>query len=42
MFKKFYLSIFYFFVKLYSKTLDIQGLSKLSLDDLQTITSIDI
>ncbi len=43
MFKKLlYLFFIFFLNNLYSKTLDIQGLSKLSLDDLQTITSIDI
>ena len=44
MFKKLFLLLFFTFLSsnLFSKTLKINGLSKLKLDDLQSITSIDI
>ena len=44
MFKKLFLLLFFIFLSsnnLISKTLKINGLSKLNLDDLQSITSID-
>ena len=44
MFKKLFLILFFLFFSfnLISKTLTIDGLSKLNLEDLQSITSIDI
>ena len=44
MFKNFFLVIFFYFLSqnLFSKSIIFEGLSKFSIDDIQSITSVDI
>ena len=44
MFKSFFLLIFFYFISqnLFSKSVIFEGLSKFSMDDIQSITSVDI
>ena len=44
MYKNFFLLIFFYFLSqnLFSKSVIVEGLSKFSIDDIQSITSVDI
>ena len=44
MYKKFFLLIFIYFISqnLHSKSLNFEGLSKFTMNDIQSITSVDI